>query len=124
MKVTADRLAEALALDLNEYREEIHSGVTKAVKDTAGLCLRLLRQNSPKRTGAYSKGWARKMISKSKQPYAYVYNRDRPWLTHLLEEDHAKRNGGVVAGTHHIEAASKQAEEMLIADIQRLLSGD
>lgn len=124
MKIHADELSAAVKTELAAYGEEVQAGLTKSVKRAANLCLRLVRRNSPKRTGAYSTGWTKKFGREPKQPYAYVYNRDRPWLTHLLEEDHAKRNGGIVGGTHHIAAAAEQAEGQFVADVESLLGGD
>ena len=116
MKIKPDQLSEAIELELEAYSDEIREGLTAAVKDAAGLCVKLLRQSSPKQTGAYSKGWTKKFGAKTKQPYARVYNRDRPWLTHLLEDGHEKQSGGFVEGTHHIAAAEATVEKKLYAD--------
>lgn len=120
-KVSADEFMDAVLGELAGYSDDIREGMFTVVKDAAGFCVKRLKQTSPKRTGAYSKGWARKLGVKTKQPYARVYNRDRPWLTHLLEEGHEKQNGGFVAGSHHIAAAEKEVEKKMVDDTVHMI---
>lgn len=112
-KVSADEFMEAMLGELASYSDDVHEGLAGVVKDASGYCVKLLKQSSPKRTGAYSRGWVRKLGEKTKQPYARVYNRDRPWLTHLLEDGHRMPTGGYVEGTNHIAAAEEQTEKVL-----------
>ena len=44
-----------------------------------------------------------------------------PWLPHLLEHGHAKRDGGRVEAKPHIASAEAKAEEQLLKDIKQAL---
>ena len=52
-----------------------------------------------------------------------VYSPSHYMLAHLLENGHAKRNGGRVAGERHIGPAEEHAREQLIGDIEKALKG-
>ena len=52
-----------------------------------------------------------------------VYSPSHYMLAHLLENGHAKRNGGRVTGERHIGPAEEHAKEQLIGDIEKALKG-
>lgn len=78
-----------------------------------------LKDNSPKKTGGYRRGWA--MRSKDVRPgltQAVVYNRSKPGLTHLLEKGHMIWLFGVPTGRRsraipHIAPAYEKGKEEL-----------
>ena len=113
MKVTVDDLSEVLREELEEYSSEVEEKVRKTVKSVANDTKKLIVQGSPKRTKRYSKGWKVSMSKKTERPAAVIYNKDRYFLTHLLENPHRKRNGGTVRPKKHIEPAVEQAARTL-----------
>jgi len=117
--VKIDGLAGAIAKELHEYSEEVTAEVKKSVKDTAKTCVATLRQTSPKDTGDYAKGWAARTAYESdKDIRMQVHNKPHYQRTHLLEDGHAKVNGGSVDGKPHIQPAADEASRILEKDVK------
>ena len=117
-KPIGEQMAEILDTYEKEVREKAAAEIEKTAKDTA----KRLKDTSPRSKAAgphYAAGWA---VKKDKYGEAVVYNRLKPQLTHLLQNGHAKRNGGRVPGDPHISDAEKWAEGELIARIERTLN--
>jgi len=90
-----------------ENQAALKENITDACKDGRAY----LRANSPKKSGAYAKGWSDKVEENAEGSYTgTVYNKNHYQLTHLLEKGHAKRNGGRVQGIPHIEPAFEQMQ--------------
>lgn len=118
MAVKMDGLAAAIADALEEFQEETVADVKDSVNNAAKLCVEVLKENSPKLTGAYGKGWRKKTAFESPLDIRVrVYNKTDYQLTHLLEDGHAKVSGGRVDGIPHIEPAAEKASERLLKDI-------
>ena len=87
----------------------------EAAKEIAKDTVKELKAASPVGSGTgghYKDGWASKVEAET--PVAIgirVYNKKKPWLTHLLEKGHAKRGGGRVEGIPHIAPAEQHAME-------------
>lgn len=109
-------ISAVIAEELQKYSEEVTAKVKQVVDEVAEELVENLKQDSPKRTGAYAKGWTSKTEYEDKQTKRVrVYNKSHYQLTHLLEYGHAKRGGGRVAGIPHI----KPNEEKAIAELER-----
>lgn len=121
MKVKIDELSAAVELELDGYADDVRDAVGEAVKRAANLCVKTLRQTSPKKTGRYAKGWTKKLSKPPEEPAAIVYNKDRGWLAHLLENGHAKAGGGRVEGRPHIRPAADAAQQQLMEDVAKLI---
>lgn len=92
---------------LNGYSDELSQKIEKSKKESSKIAVDFLKENSPKKTGDYARSWASK-----KQGRAYIVYNKKHWArTHLLENGHAKRNGGRVQGVPHISKAEKLAVE-------------
>ena len=123
-KIQIDQLADAVNEQLEEYSkltaQTVKTAVTKAgnsVKDT-------IKDTAPVKTGRYAKSWRTKKTKEtSTELEVTVYSPSRYMLAHLLEHGHAKRNGGRVRAIPHIAPAGEAAEEQLMRDIERGLSG-
>ena len=113
MKVAASELSKAVPAELDSYNAEVDEKVRKVIKSVAGDTKKQIVRSSPKRTQRYSKGWKVSMSKKTERPAAVIYNKDRYFLTHLLENPHRKRNGGTVRPKKHIEPAVEQAARTL-----------
>lgn len=114
IKVSANNLSVVLEKMLGEYAESVRQGVKKDVHDVAVQCRDEIKAKSPVDTGKYRAGWATRTAFESFDDIRMeVYNRSKPELTHLLENGHAKVNGGRVSGRPHIRPAEQHAVEEL-----------
>ena len=86
-----DLTAEITAV-LKEYTGDVMDKVSAAVEDCGKSMTKDIRQASPKRTGAYKKGW-RCEIKRNERgnTTATAKNATNYQLTHLLEYPHKKR---------------------------------
>lgn len=124
-KVTVDELAEAIGKELGDYFDDITEDVKNAVEVTTRECVAEIKQRSPKRTGAYRRSWtATEMFNRRGSIRFTVHNKKHYRLTHLLEDGHAKKNGGRVEGTPHIAPAEQNAEKNLIKRIEEAIRND
>ena len=121
MKIKSSDFAAAVDLELEEYSQDIKDGVQVVVSRVASKVVQRLKRTSPNRTGRYAKSWTKTETKPPKAPAATVYNKDYGWRTHLVENGHAKADGGRVEGFPHIAPAAEEAEQTLVADVESLL---
>ena len=123
-KVKIDGLADAIIKELSEYNQEVTDGVKQEVKAVAEECKTEIQQNSPKLTGSYRKGWRDVVVFENANDIRVeVHNKTDYQLTHLLEDGHAKVNGGRVEGKPHIGPAEQNAEEKLLKKVKVVVKG-
>lgn len=109
----------AIAGALVDYGDEIKQGLAQDVEATGKECLKLVKEYSPKRTGAYRKGWrVKKFVDSRNQVSMTVYNKPHYRLTHLLEDGHLNRDGSRTEGKPHIEPAARAAEAILMKKVE------
>lgn len=114
-----DGLADAVIGELEKFGNETIEDLKDSVKETAKQCVKEIKAGSPKKTGSYKKGWGYKVMYESgSEIRVLVRNRTDGQLTHLLENGHAKRNGGRVEGRPHIAPAEKNAEKNLVDNVK------
>ena len=124
MKIDVGDLAEAVAKELGGYSSRITEGLKDAVDEVSKECLRDVRRKSPKRTGAYRKGWRRKKVKETAtQRSNLIHNATHYHLTHLLENGHALESGGRVEGTPHVGPAAEKALASLEAKAMEVVRG-
>ena len=122
--ISIDDMAEAIEKELIEYRELAVDELKTAVKKAGKTAKSDIGKSAPVRTGAYAKSWRMKVTEESAVGIGVtVYSPSHYMLAHLLENGHAKRNGGRVAGERHIAPAEEHAREQLIGDIEKALKG-
>lgn len=91
----------------------------QAARIVAGQSVAALRVVSPKKTGKYAAGWNMSRIGETGFEIQgwRVQNDTYASLTHLLENGHAKVNGGRVSAKVHI----RPVEEKGIATFERMI---
>lgn len=114
MDISIDDLADTLAEELAAYSQEVTDDLKQEVKQVAKEMVAELKATSPFDSGDYASGWTSTTESEGRNTVQVrVYNRKKPTLTHLLENGHAKVNGGRVEGKAHIGPAEQTAEKRL-----------
>ena len=106
---------------LDEYGESVRSVVADATEEVALATVKELKANSPKRTKKYSTGWSKHKVATRLNTTVIVYNRSKPALTWLLNNDHAKRNGGVERGDQHIDMAEDFAVDYMFDKVKEAI---
>lgn len=119
-KVNINGITKEFAKILSDYKEEVEEGISIAGDKVAKKTVSNLRKNSPKRKkngGAYAKGWRVSTI-KGKR---IIHNKTKYQLTHLLENGHAKVNGGKVDGIPHIKPAEEEAIKEYVSEVKKVI---
>lgn len=108
--------ASELARELQRYANVVEEELMTAEEEVADIAVEKLRQGSPKKTGAYRKGWRKK-----KEGNGVVIHNTQGQLTHLLEKGHAKVGGGRVPAQVHILPVEQYVIDELPRRIERAL---
>lgn len=117
--VKSSDIADEITKALREYTSDVTEGLEQAKLEVANNTVKVLKRNSPKKTGEYAKGWARKKVRSAQ----IVHNRTKYQVTHLLENGHAKRGGGRVSGEPHIRPAEKKAIDEYVKKVEKVIKG-
>ena len=108
--------ASDLARELQRYANVVEEELLTVQEEVADVAVSKLKQNSPKKTGAYRKGWRKK-----KEGNAVIVHNTKGQLTHLLENGHAKASGGRVPAQVHIRPVEEYVMNELLRRVERLL---
>ena len=109
VKSTVDKMAVLISKSLEEYKDAAITDLKKSARKAAKAIKEDIIVNSPRRTGSYASSWTVKTLTDDNTRIELVvHNKDRYMLTHLLENGHAKRNGGRVEGRAHIRPAEEK----------------
>ena len=115
-KVPVDRLADAVQKVLRDYAQDVEKDVNDLTRAIGKKGAQAVKQASAGAFGggAYSKSWT-STIETSRFGSTAIIHSKKPGLPHLLENGHAKRNGGRVSGRSHIAPV----EEKLVEEFQK-----
>lgn len=124
-----DDLETKLRKVLETYADDINSSIPEAVKKCANAAKGTLKSTSPRSKGKASFGskhyadqWAVRQEIGRLSAGAIIYNKSPTYrLAHLLENGHAKRNGGRVAAIPHIKPVEETAVSMIESEIRRAI---
>lgn len=121
MKV--DQMANAIMKELNSWSQDVADATKDECEKVAKETADTLKVTSPKRTGRYARGWRSKTSFEDRSNIRVTVYNVRYQLTHLLENGHAKVNGGRVNGIPHIAPAEEQAKKSLEEKVKVRLNG-
>ena len=97
IKVKPEQLAAAIRKELESYSKAATEETKELIRETAKICKEEIQSASPVRTGKYRKGWSIKPLWEDNDSLREIVRNRSAWqLTHLLENGHAKKNGGRV----------------------------
>ena len=92
MNTTPEDLAEQLVETLTEYGKTTSEEVTDIIESVGKEARDRVKDASPRRKGAYKRGWKFKVEKRGNSTKITVYNA-KYMLTHLLEFGHRTRFG-------------------------------
>ena len=105
-----EQLGDAIARELTTYGEDVIAGIKKEAKKSMARLVKDTKATAPvgHRKKHYRDSISSKKLSENDRSVTYVWYVNGPdyRLSHLLENGHALRDGGRVAGTHFIQNAS------------------
>lgn len=115
--VTIDQFASSIHDILEKYGDEINENMEEAVKAVSRKGAQAVKSaaSSTFNGNKYASGWTSKTETGRMSAQGTIYNRTVPGLPHLLENGHAMRGGGRVAGRPHI----KPVEEKIIQEFEQ-----
>lgn len=119
-----DQMASAIEKELSSWSRDVVDALKEECTAVGDDTAKDLRQISPKRRGAYARDWTSKTTYEDWQDIRVtVYNKRHYQLTHLLENGHAKVNGGRVSGIPHISIAEETAAKNLEDKVKVRIKG-
>lgn len=104
-KTPIDKLSDSIGKILAEYQEDVAKDTGQLVRSFAKKGAQAIRSSAKGMfggSGKYAKGWTTQFETGRLSTQGVIYNSAAPGLAHLLENGHAKRGGGRVAGRAHI----------------------
>lgn len=110
-----ERLNAAIAKIVEDYAQDITRDVGVLAVAVAKAGVQELKRTSPRKMRKYAKGWKSQVETSRTGTSVTIYNGEKPWLAHLLENGHAKRGGGRVAPRPHI----RPVEQKLVTEFEK-----
>ncbi|UPJ19283.1 HK97 gp10 family phage protein [Bacillus cereus] len=107
-------LASEITRELQRYAGVVDEKLENEIDEISDIAVGKLKQNSPKKTGGYRKGWRKK-----KEGKGVIIHNTKGQLTHLLENGHAKVDGGRVPAKVHIRPVEEYVTDELPKRIER-----
>lgn len=124
MIVNSDGISDAIQSILQDYQNEITDGVKKEIKKFTTELVKETKEAAPvgKRSQHYKEDISQKTLKETSTSLTKVwYVKGKNYrLTHLINNGHATRNGGRVAGTHFINNVYTGLEQKYIKRIEEV----
>lgn len=124
-KVPLERLADTITKVLDEYTQDVTmtvKDVSKRLTKEGTKAVKAGARSTFGGTGKYAAGWTSQFETGRFSAQGIIYNEKVPGLPHLLENGHAKRGGGRVAGRAHIKPVEEQISQAMIEAVERDIS--
>lgn len=110
---------------LNDYSSDIQDAITEEAQIVAKKGANTLKNNSPKNTGKYKKGWRVKTLKGRGYVECTIHNATSYQLTHLLERPHVIRNGngtfGISTPKVHIAPVNDSCINEYEREVERII---
>ena len=120
-RIDLSDLTSVIEDELEKYAQTTTEQVIEVVESVTDEAVESLKATSPKKSGQYAKGWKSTVTSDTNTGLTKTIHNRTPGLTHLLENGHAKQNGGRVEGVQHIAPVEKQVIQKLEARLKQKL---
>lgn len=119
--INVNELAAEVARELKKFSGEVVKKVDVSSERIGKEAVKHLKKTSPKDTGKYSRSWKMTTFPTDGQPNKRVIHNTNGQLTHLLENGHAKVNGGRVEGIPHIRPAEEMVIKQFVAEVKEAI---
>ena len=121
--ISIDQLSEEIKTALENYNKFIVEGTKQKAKESMDKIVKETKATAPKHRPRYYKHITSKQTRNNSfgAEYTWYVSGSEYRLSHLLENGHAKRNGGRVGGTHFIKNASESIMEEYIKAIEEVI---
>lgn len=123
--ISPEAFSAGMSKILSEYSEKVDEDVAKSVEEIGKDGVRLLRSASKQfidHGGHYWKSW-KSTVEEGRLGSTAVLYSDMPYLPHLLEYGHAKRNGGRVPGRAHIKPVEEKLNQVFETTVKAKIGG-
>ncbi len=108
---------------LEEYTEDVSEAIKQSAIDIGTDGVKALKTTKlPKKTGAYRRGWKKKVKSGANFINVKIHNAKHYRLTHLLEYGHATSTGSRTKAIPHIAPVEKTIQVDFVKEVETIIA--
>lgn len=123
-KVKIDDLTKTINGMLNDYSDDVIEETKDVVDKVTKEARKIVRENAPAKTGKYKRSIKSKKVYESlTEKRNAIYSDGYSGLTHLLENGHAKTNGGRTRAFPHWKQGNDYIVEQLPKQLKKKIGG-
>lgn len=123
-KINPNDLTLTISAMLSEYADDVIEDVKATVDDVAKEAQKIVKSKAPVKTGKYKRSIKVKTSYESlTEIRKTIYSNGHSGLTHLLENGHAKINGGRTRAFPHWKYGDEYIKKELPKRIQKKIGG-